>query len=56
MRSIPSSAAVRGKATGRLLCFGLFDGYETPELSALLPSPDGAYVGPLAAADYASRL
>ena len=30
---------------GPLLCFGLFDGYETPELASLLPSPEGAYVG-----------
>lgn len=32
---------------GPLLCFGLFDGFETPDLSAQLPSPDGAYVGQL---------
>ena len=25
---------------GPLLCFGLFDGYETPELASLLPSPE----------------
>lgn len=30
---------------GPLLCFGLFDGFEKPDLSVLLPSPDGAYVG-----------
>lgn len=32
---------------GPLLCFGLFDGFETPDLSVQLPSPDGAYVGRL---------
>jgi len=36
------------KCAGPLLCFGLFDGYETPDLPTLLPSPDGAYVGRLA--------
>ena len=42
---------LRGSArecAGPLLCFGLFDGYETPDLPTLLPSPDGAYVGRLA--------
>ena len=32
---------------GPLLCFGLFDGFEVPDLDALLPSPDGAYAGPI---------
>ena len=32
-------------ADGPLLRFGLFDGYSTPDLATLLPSPDGAYVG-----------
>lgn len=30
---------------GPLLCFGLFDAFETPDITELLPSPDGAYVG-----------
>src|SRR4030095_4580588 len=34
------------KGEGPLLCFGLFDGFETPDLARLLPSPEGAYVGP----------
>src|SRR5512139_180404 len=33
------------RGDGPLLCFGLFDDFETPELSSLLPSSDGAYVG-----------
>ena len=33
------------QCAGPLLCFGLFDGFETPDTSALLPCPDGAYVG-----------
>ncbi|MCL6698519.1 aminodeoxychorismate synthase component I [Sphingomonas sp. NSE70-1] len=33
------------KPGGPLLCFGLFDGFETPVISALLPSPDSAFVG-----------
>jgi para-aminobenzoate synthetase/4-amino-4-deoxychorismate lyase len=36
-------SARRGRAP--LLCFGLFDGFEMPDLAALLPSPDGACVG-----------
>jgi para-aminobenzoate synthetase/4-amino-4-deoxychorismate lyase len=28
-----------------LLCFGLFDGFEVPDLAELLPSPDGTVVG-----------
>ncbi len=36
-----TASARRGE--GPLLCFGLFDGYETPDLAALLPSPEGAY-------------
>ncbi len=31
------------KGPGPLLCFGLFDGLETPDLAGLLPPPDGAY-------------
>ncbi len=30
---------------GPLLCFGLYDGFETPDLADLLPSPDGAFAG-----------
>ena len=40
-------AASARKGQGTLLCFGLFEGYESPDLILLLPSPDGAYVGPL---------
>jgi para-aminobenzoate synthetase/4-amino-4-deoxychorismate lyase len=32
-------------AYGPLLCFGLFDGFETPDIAALLPSPDSAFIG-----------
>ena len=32
-------------AYGPLLYFGLFDGFETPCISALLPSPDSAFIG-----------
>ncbi|MFL6750563.1 MAG: chorismate-binding protein, partial [Sphingomicrobium sp.] len=32
---------------GPLLCFGLFEGFQTPELAELLPSPEGAYIGPI---------
>ena len=32
-------------AEGPLLCFGLFDGYETPDMGQLLPEADGALVG-----------
>ena len=38
-----NGSARRGE--GPLLCFGLFDRYEVPDLAGLLPSPDGAYVG-----------
>lgn len=30
---------------GRLLAFGLYDGFETPDLARLLPDPDGAFAG-----------
>lgn len=43
----PKLEASARRSEGPLLCFGLFDGYETPSLDALLPSPDGAYVGPI---------
>jgi para-aminobenzoate synthetase/4-amino-4-deoxychorismate lyase len=33
------------KGEGPLLCFGLFDRFETPDISALLPQPDSAFVG-----------
>lgn len=32
-------------AYGPLLRFGLFEGFETPDISALLPSPDSAFIG-----------
>ncbi len=34
--------SVRG-GEGPLLAFGLYDGFATPDLAALLPSPDGAF-------------
>jgi para-aminobenzoate synthetase / 4-amino-4-deoxychorismate lyase len=43
----PKLEASARQGDGPLLCFGLFDGYETPDLAELLPSPDGAYVGPV---------
>ena len=33
------------RGDGPLLCFGLFQGFEEPDLARLLPSPDGAFVG-----------
>jgi para-aminobenzoate synthetase/4-amino-4-deoxychorismate lyase len=41
----PKLAASARRGEGPLLCFGLFDGFVTPDLAALLPSPNGAYVG-----------
>ena len=35
------------KGDGPLLSFGLFEGFETPELGSLLPNPDGAFAGRL---------
>jgi len=32
-------------AYGPLLCFGLFEGFEVPDISVLLPSPDSAFIG-----------
>jgi para-aminobenzoate synthetase/4-amino-4-deoxychorismate lyase len=40
----PKLRPIARKGEGPLLSFGLFDGYETPDLAALLPSPDGAFV------------
>ncbi|MCL6741925.1 aminodeoxychorismate synthase component I [Sphingomonas sp. RB56-2] len=40
-----AGSARRGE--GPLLCFGLFEGHETPDIETLLPSPDGAYIGPV---------
>ncbi|MDQ3145077.1 MAG: aminodeoxychorismate synthase, component I, partial [Pseudomonadota bacterium] len=37
-------SSMRG-GEGPLLLFGLFDRAETPDLAALLPSPEGAFVG-----------
>jgi para-aminobenzoate synthetase/4-amino-4-deoxychorismate lyase len=36
------TASFRGR-DGRLLAFGLYEGFETPDLGDLLPSPDGAF-------------
>ena len=41
----PKLAASFRKASGPLLSFGLYDGFATPDLSTLLPSPDGAFAG-----------
>ena len=41
----PKLTASTRRGEGPLLCFGLFDRYEEPDLSTLLPSPDGAFVG-----------
>jgi len=41
----PKLAASVRRGEGPLLCFGLFDGFATLDLAALLPSPGGAYVG-----------
>ena len=41
----PKLAASARKADGPLICFGLFDRYDTPELASVMPSPDGAYAG-----------
>jgi len=35
------------KGAGPLLCFGLFDGFDVPDLASLLPSPDCAFIGPV---------
>jgi para-aminobenzoate synthetase/4-amino-4-deoxychorismate lyase len=43
----PKLAASSRKGDGSLLRFGLFDCFETPDIGALLPSPDGAYAGPI---------
>ena len=41
----PKLAPTAGGGTGPLLAFGLFDGFSTPDLDTLLPSPDGAFAG-----------
>ena len=41
----PALRSTARACDGPLLRFGLFDRFETPDLTALLPSPDGAYVG-----------
>ena len=41
----PSLAASARVGDGPLLSFGLFDGFETPDLGDLLPDGDGAFVG-----------
>ena len=46
MRSIPSWRRAPGRATGRCSASACSTAIETPDLGELLPSPDGAYVGP----------
>ncbi len=41
----PKLAASFRASGGPLLSFGFYDGFETPELAAQLPSPDGAFAG-----------
>ena len=41
----PKLAPSFRKSGGPLLSFGLYEGFETPDLAALLPSPDGAFAG-----------
>jgi para-aminobenzoate synthetase/4-amino-4-deoxychorismate lyase len=41
----PHLREARRKPFGPLLSFGIFERFETPLLSDLLPSPDGAFVG-----------
>ena len=41
----PKLRASARQGPGPLLCFGLFDGFETPDLATLLLSPEAAYVG-----------
>jgi para-aminobenzoate synthetase/4-amino-4-deoxychorismate lyase len=43
----PKLEASARQGEGPLLRFGLFDEYETPDLNALLASPDGACAGPI---------
>ena len=43
----PKLIASTRKGGGPLLCFGLFEEFETPGLEELLPPPDGAFVGPI---------
>lgn len=43
----PKLHASARECKGPLLFFGLFDGFDTPDLQKLLPSPDGAFVGGL---------
>ncbi len=40
----PKLLAGARRGEGPLLCIGLFDGFETPSLAELLPSPEGAFV------------
>ena len=43
----PKLVSCARKGEGPLLCFGLFRGFEVPDIGKLLPSPEGAYVGPI---------
>ena len=41
----PKLTASARQSDGPLLAFGLYDGFETPDLAALLPPPEGAFAG-----------
>ena len=41
----PKLAASFRRPGGPLLCLGLFEGFETPDISSLLPPPDSAFIG-----------
>ncbi|QDP20521.1 aminodeoxychorismate synthase component I [Sphingomonas xanthus] len=41
----PKLTHSRRQADGPLLAFGLFDGFEQPQIAGLLPSSDGAFAG-----------
>jgi para-aminobenzoate synthetase/4-amino-4-deoxychorismate lyase len=41
----PKLEASARQGAGPLLCFGLFDGFETPDIAEVLPSTDGAFAG-----------
>jgi len=43
----PKLADSARQGNGPLLCFGLFNRYQTPDLATLLLSADGAYAGPV---------
>jgi para-aminobenzoate synthetase/4-amino-4-deoxychorismate lyase len=41
----PKLTSCARMADSPLVCFGLFDAFEIPDLESLLPSPDGAFIG-----------